>query len=46
MLLYTLGELSTQHGVEVLFYLMALLTGLRMPIGLNDFSKNRLSYAA
>ena len=43
MLLYTLGELSTQHGVEVLFYLMALLTGLRMPIGLNATSKNGLS---
>lgn len=32
MLLYTVGELSTQHDVEVLFYSMALLTGLRMPI--------------
>lgn len=32
MLLYTVGELSTQHDVEVLFYLMAFLTGLRMPI--------------
>ena len=43
MLLYALGELSTQHGVEVLFYLMALLTGLRMPFGLNATSKNGLS---
>ena len=31
MLLYALGELSTAHGVEILFYLMALLAGLRMP---------------
>lgn len=32
LLLYTLGELSTQHGVEVLFYLIALLAGLQMPL--------------
>ena len=32
MLLYIVGELSTQHGVEVLFYTMALLAGLRMPL--------------
>lgn len=35
MLLYTLGELSTQHGVEALFYLVALLAGLCIPLA-ND----------
>lgn len=34
VLLYSVGELSTQHGVEVLFYLMALLAGLLIPIGI------------
>lgn len=32
ILMYALGELSTQHGVEILFFLMALLAGLRMPL--------------
>ena len=32
MLLYTVGELSTQHGVEVLFYVIALLAGLSLPL--------------
>lgn len=31
MLLYLVGELATQHGVEVFFYLIALMTGLRAP---------------
>lgn len=32
LFLYSIGELSTQHGIEVLFYLMALLAALQLPI--------------
>ena len=38
--LYTLGELTTQHGVEILFYLLALVSALLLTkprqIGVND----------
>lgn len=32
LILYSIGELSTQHGIEILFYLMAFLATLRLPI--------------
>jgi hypothetical protein len=34
LFLYSIGELSTQHGIEVLFYMMAFLSALQMPISL------------
>ncbi len=38
--LYAVGELSTQHGIEILFYLLALLPALLLvkpkQIGIND----------
>lgn len=32
LILYSIGELSTQHGIEMLFYVMALLSSLRLPV--------------
>lgn len=32
LFLYSIGELSTQHGIEVLFFTMAFLSTLRLPI--------------
>ena len=32
LILYSIGELSTQHGIEILFYVTALLAALRLPI--------------
>jgi hypothetical protein len=38
--LYTVGELATQHGIEILFYLLALVSALQLTkprqIGIND----------
>jgi len=29
--LYTVGEVSSQHSIEILFYFIALMTALLMP---------------
>jgi hypothetical protein len=40
MSLYTVGEITIQHGIEILFYLLALLPALLVvkpkQIGAND----------